>query len=113
MSLRLIGPILGFLFAAGCLRIFISPTLTPFITNHDPRWLGAWWAGWVFVGAIMSITSITIAMFPRELPRAVLKRRMKNNMRASQSSLAKMTGSQIIPTGEATAENALPKFSGK
>ena len=31
MSLRLVGPTLGFLFAAACLKIYISPTLTPFI----------------------------------------------------------------------------------
>lgn len=45
MSLRLVGPTLGFLFGSLCLRIYISPSLTPMIKNNDPRWLGAWWLG--------------------------------------------------------------------
>jgi len=45
MSLRLVGPTLGFLFAGVCLKMYISPSLTPKITVGDPRWLGAWWLG--------------------------------------------------------------------
>lgn len=113
MSLRLVGPTFGFLFAAVCLRVFISPSLTPLLSDRDPRWLGAWWLGWVVLGSLMAVTSVTIAMFPRELPRAVLKRRLKNNMKGSQASLARMGSAStgLVATAEATNENALPKFS--
>lgn len=114
MSLRLIGPTFGFLFAGMCLKIYISPTLTPIVQLGDPRWLGAWWLGWVVLGSIMTLTSFTIAMFPRELPSAVLRRKLKDNMRGSQASLARI-GSQVAvsSTAEATTENAIPKFSGE
>jgi len=45
MALRLIGPTLGFLLASFCLKLYISPTMTPIITTEDPRWMGAWWLG--------------------------------------------------------------------
>ena len=45
MALRLIGPTLGFLLASACLKLYISPTMTPIITTEDPRWMGAWWLG--------------------------------------------------------------------
>lgn len=39
------GPMLGFMLSAYTLTKFIDPTLTPTITNEDPRWIGAWWMG--------------------------------------------------------------------
>jgi hypothetical protein len=45
MSLRLVGPTLGFLIASGALKLYINPMLTPLITPSDPRWIGAWWLG--------------------------------------------------------------------
>lgn len=38
------------------------------ITKKDPRWLGAWWLGWIILGATMGMFAILIAMFPRNLP---------------------------------------------
>ena len=43
--IRMLGPAIGYTLASFCLSIYISPTLTPFITKSDPRWLGAWWIG--------------------------------------------------------------------
>lgn len=43
MSLRLVGPTIGFLLASRTLKMFVNPTLTPIITPDDPRWQGAWW----------------------------------------------------------------------
>ncbi|CAG2060799.1 unnamed protein product, partial [Timema podura] len=44
MSLRMVGPAIGFALTSFCLRLYIEPTLTPVITPSDPRWLGAWLA---------------------------------------------------------------------
>ncbi|OAD56261.1 Solute carrier organic anion transporter family member 4C1 [Eufriesea mexicana] len=66
----LVGPAIGFLLGYGCLSLYIDPTLDPVITKKDPRWLGAWWLGWIILGATMGIFSILIAMFPRHLPTA-------------------------------------------
>jgi len=59
----------------------------------------------------MAVTSFTIAMFPRELPRAAIRRQLTSNMKGSQASLAVM-GDRIIQTAEKAVEAPVPKFSG-
>ena len=67
-ALRTVGPAIGFLLGYGCLSLYIDPSLHPVITKKDPRWLGAWWLGWIILGATMGMFSVLIAMFPRDLP---------------------------------------------
>jgi len=63
-----VGPAIGFLLGFACLSLYIDPKLHPVITNKDPRWLGAWWLGWIILGVTMGTFAILIAMFPRNLP---------------------------------------------
>lgn len=74
MSLRMLGPVVGFVLGFVSLRIYIDPWKTPLITNKDPRWLGAWWFGWVVLGTTMLVFSWLIGMFPKELPKLRLQR---------------------------------------
>lgn len=74
--MRLLGPAAGYALASYCLKIYISPELTPVITNKDPRWLGAWWMGWIVFATLLFITSITTMMFPKELPRSAVRKRV-------------------------------------
>lgn len=74
MSLRMLGPVVGFILGFVSLRMYIDPWKTPLINNKDPRWLGAWWFGWVFLGTTMLIFSWLIGMFPKELPKMRLQR---------------------------------------
>ncbi|CAL1679963.1 unnamed protein product [Lasius platythorax] len=67
-ALRTVGPAIGFLLGYGCLSLYIDPKLHPVITKKDPRWLGAWWLGWIILGVTMGMFAILIAMFPRNLP---------------------------------------------
>lgn len=67
-ALRTVGPAIGFLLGYGCLSLYIDPKLHPVITKKDPRWLGAWWLGWIILGVTMGMFAILIAMFPRDLP---------------------------------------------
>lgn len=75
--MRLLGPAVGYALASVCLKIFISPDLTPIIDNKDPRWLGAWWLGWLLFAVILFISSLTVIMFPRELPRSAVRKRIE------------------------------------
>lgn len=68
-SMRMFGPVLGFGLAYVMLSCYIDPTLTPFISREDPRWLGAWWLGWILLGALMFIFAAFIGMFPKNLPK--------------------------------------------
>lgn len=67
-ALRTVGPAIGFLLGYGCLSLYIDPKLHPVITKKDPRWLGAWWLGWIILGVTMGMFAVLIAMFPRDLP---------------------------------------------
>ncbi|XP_051170810.1 solute carrier organic anion transporter family member 74D [Leptopilina boulardi] len=69
-ALRTLGPVVGFVLGYACLSLYINPTLHPVITKEDPRWLGAWWLGWIILGTTMAMFAVFIAMFPRHLPKS-------------------------------------------
>lgn len=54
------GPPLGHLTASIVLKMYIAPSLTPTITNKDPRWLGAWWLGWLVLGILLFVSAFLI-----------------------------------------------------
>lgn len=69
MAMRMCGPVLGFGLGYVMMRIYIDPSLTPIIDKEDPRWLGAWWLGWILLGTIMFIFAGLIGLFPKHLPK--------------------------------------------
>lgn len=69
LSLRMIGPIFGFVLGYFALNIYIDPTKTPLIDRSDPRWLGAWWIGWMFLGSVLLLFSGLLGIFPKTLPK--------------------------------------------
>ncbi|XP_050093605.1 solute carrier organic anion transporter family member 74D-like [Anopheles aquasalis] len=74
--LRMLGPAIGYALASYFLKLYISPSMTPTISNTDPRWLGAWWMGWIILGLVLAFFAIFIAMFPKQLPRAAARKRI-------------------------------------
>lgn len=43
----------------------------PLATNLNPRhpkWIGAWWMGFLFFGCLAVVTSLPLFWFPRRLP---------------------------------------------
>lgn len=74
MALRTLGPAIGFVLAYICLNVYIDPSKTPLIHKKDPRWLGAWWLGWILLGSIMFLFALLISMFPQHLPVTRIKR---------------------------------------
>ncbi|CRK96644.1 CLUMA_CG009885, isoform A, partial [Clunio marinus] len=74
---RLLAPAIGLNTASFFLKFYVAPHLHPTINNKDPRWIGAWWGGYIIL-AIASILLVPIlAKFPRMLPRAVERKRTK------------------------------------
>ncbi|KAL5279212.1 hypothetical protein ACFFRR_003683 [Megaselia abdita] len=69
LSLRMIGPIFGFVLGYFSLNVYIDPTKTPLIDRSDPRWLGAWWMGWMFLGSFLLLFSGLLGIFPKTLPK--------------------------------------------
>lgn len=68
LALRTMGPAFGFFIGYLCLSMYIDPSLHPVITRSDPRWLGAWWIGWLALGSVMMLFAVFISMFPKKLP---------------------------------------------
>ncbi|ERL86149.1 hypothetical protein D910_03562 [Dendroctonus ponderosae] len=75
--IRMLGPAIGHGLASICLKVYISPSLTPTIDTKDPRWLGAWWLGWIILALILFIFASLLAFFPKTLPRAAIRKEIK------------------------------------
>ncbi|XP_067138878.1 solute carrier organic anion transporter family member 74D-like isoform X2 [Centruroides vittatus] len=67
-ALRIFGPSLGFLLSSFCLRYYENPFYDPGFSHNDPRWIGAWWIGFLILGVLLLVVSIPMFMFPRVLP---------------------------------------------
>ncbi|XP_074660705.1 solute carrier organic anion transporter family member 5A1-like isoform X2 [Tubulanus polymorphus] len=77
-SMVAVGPACGFLVGAALLSFYVDPGLKPVgMTESDPRWVGAWWVGYVIVSALLLLTSIPLFLFPKKLPPRHSKRRWK------------------------------------
>jgi hypothetical protein len=75
--MRLLGPALGYALASFCLKIYIAPNLTPIINNKDPRWIGAWYIGWIVFAIMLMIFALAVSMLPKELPRSAVRKRIE------------------------------------
>lgn len=58
--LRMLGPAIGYSLASACLKLYISPSLHPTVSTTDPRWLGAWWLGWIVLGGILALFAVLL-----------------------------------------------------
>lgn len=48
--------------------MFAPPTGKLDITPDDPRWIGAWWGGFLLCGALLFFSSLPMFGFPQSLP---------------------------------------------
>lgn len=65
--LRGLGPALGFVLSSACLYLYEDPAHPPDYQPNDPRWVGAWWLGFVILAALQSILSVPLLMFPKRM----------------------------------------------
>ena len=48
---------------------WLSPSLGKLgISPEDPRWIGAWWAGFLLCGALLFFSALLMFGFPQSLP---------------------------------------------
>ena len=74
---RLLAPAIGLNTASYFLNFYVAPRLHPTIKSSDPRWIGRWWCGYlVFAGISFAFVPL-IAIFPKVLPRAALRKKQE------------------------------------
>ncbi|VVC95895.1 solute carrier organic anion transporter family member 74D isoform X2 [Leptidea sinapis] len=83
IGIRVIGPALGFLLGALCTRVYVDPLTDPGYQYNDPRWVGAWWLGMVFIAGFIVILSALMFCFPKQIkqgpmPPPIKKSKEKN-----------------------------------
>lgn len=95
---RLLAPALGYNMASFFLKYFVTPDLHPKIKDDDVRWVGAWWMGYIVFAVSMLVLTPVMCMFPKTLPRAEHRRKMKKtkssleNFRDDKSSETSLKG---------------------
>lgn len=77
LLLRILGPVLGYLCGGRFLSMWIDPTLQPNLSQRDPRWMGAWWLGYLVIGTILLLTGNLLFLFPRKLPETIKREARK------------------------------------
>ncbi|KAG8227796.1 hypothetical protein J437_LFUL006210 [Ladona fulva] len=105
--LRMLGPASGYALASFCLKLYISPTLTPTINTSNPRWLGAWWLGWVILAIPLAAFAFLMAMFPKTLPRAAERKRIALLKLKTSASKAELEKTKENGEAKAEAENLM------
>lgn len=109
MALRTVGPAVGFVLGFACLSLYIDPSLTPVITKKDPRWLGAWWLGWILLGTTMFMFAGLMALFPKDLPK---KKNLNRNIALAalqEAKDAKSKDEQPLTKGKSFNVEPAPK----
>ncbi|CAL1270580.1 unnamed protein product [Larinioides sclopetarius] len=66
-ALRIIGPTLGFMLSSFCLKYYENPFIDPGFSRNDPKWVGAWWIGFIILGLALFLVSFPVAFFPKHL----------------------------------------------
>uniref|UniRef100_UPI00358DF74F solute carrier organic anion transporter family member 3A1-like isoform X1 n=1 Tax=Myxine glutinosa TaxID=7769 RepID=UPI00358DF74F len=71
-TIMLLGPTVGFMLGSLFTRIYVDAlfidTSQLDLTLDDPRWIGAWWAGFLLCAALLFLFSMFMFGFPRSLP---------------------------------------------
>ncbi|XP_061677715.1 solute carrier organic anion transporter family member 3A1 isoform X2 [Syngnathoides biaculeatus] len=70
-STLVFGPACGFILGSVCTKFYVDAIFDidkPSITPEDPRWIGAWWAGFLLCGALLFCSAILMFGFPQSLP---------------------------------------------
>ncbi|KAK5605422.1 Solute carrier organic anion transporter member 3A1 [Crenichthys baileyi] len=71
-STLVFGPACGFILGSVCTKFYVDfifiDTSKLSITPDDPRWIGAWWAGFLLCGALLFFSALLMFGFPHSLP---------------------------------------------
>ncbi|NWZ59937.1 SO2B1 protein, partial [Haliaeetus albicilla] len=74
-SVTVIGPGVAFMLGSAMLRFYVDIDKVTGdevqLTNKDPRWVGAWWLGFLVAASLVALSAVPYFFFPREMPKEV------------------------------------------
>ncbi|NXI69377.1 SO2B1 protein, partial [Anseranas semipalmata] len=74
-SVTVIGPGVAFMLGSAMLRFYVDIDKVTGdevqLTNRDPRWVGAWWLGFLVAASLVAVSAVPYFFFPREMPKEV------------------------------------------
>ncbi|NWY21955.1 SO2B1 protein, partial [Aphelocoma coerulescens] len=74
-SVTVIGPGVAFMLGSAMLRFYVDidkvGAAEVQLTNKDPRWVGAWWLGFLVAASLVAVSALPYFFFPREMPKEV------------------------------------------
>lgn len=74
-SVTVIGPGVAFMLGSAMLRFYVDIDKVTEdevqLTNRDPRWVGAWWLGFLVAASLVAVSAVPYFFFPREMPKEV------------------------------------------
>ncbi|CAN7989025.1 unnamed protein product, partial [Ixodes hexagonus] len=74
-AFRLTGPVVGFFLSSFCLSYPEDPHDEAGMKQDDPRWIGAWWMGYLIIGAGIFVSTLPMFFFPKKIrPKAEANR---------------------------------------
>ncbi|XP_051732994.1 solute carrier organic anion transporter family member 2B1 [Ctenopharyngodon idella] len=72
-AVTVIGPAFGYMMSSAVLRFFVDVDKMSLgetnLKNDDPRWVGAWWLGFLIAATLLLLTSLPYMFFPRKMSR--------------------------------------------
>ncbi|MFT7806723.1 solute carrier organic anion transporter family member 3A1-like [Arapaima gigas] len=70
-STLVFGPACGFILGSLCTKVYVDAVFIDNskldITPDDPRWIGAWWGGFLLCGALLFFSALFMFGFPQSL----------------------------------------------
>ncbi|GAB1599393.1 solute carrier organic anion transporter family member 5A1-like [Argonauta hians] len=87
-----LGPVVGYALGALLLQFYVDLfSYNVSLTPSDPRWIGAWWGGFIICGVILILMSLPFFAFPKILSREkhkILENKTKERLLSEEDQVA-------------------------
>ncbi|XP_016042406.1 solute carrier organic anion transporter family member 2B1 isoform X2 [Erinaceus europaeus] len=112
-AVTMIGPALAYGLGSVMLRLYVDIDQMPpggvSLTPKDPRWVGAWWLGFLVAAGTVALAAIPYFFFPRELPKEKQELHFWQRALASASS---PTCRDVVSPSEQSSKESQEKQNG-
>ncbi|CAO2613687.1 Solute carrier organic anion transporter family member 2B1 [Lemmus lemmus] len=97
-----IGPGMAYGLGSLMLRLYVDIDRMPEgginLTPKDPRWVGAWWLGFLVSAGLVVLAASPYFFFPREMPKEKHELHLRGKVLTGASSIVSKTSFTLVPT---------------